>query len=215
MARNVNAEGLKLIKQWEGLRLKAYKDGGGVWTIGYGHTSAAGNPKVNPSMSITEAEAEKILRDDLDKFEADVVRLVKVPLTDNQFSALVSFHFNTGALDKSTLLKKLNKGDYNSVPSELMKWVNDNGKKVQGLVNRRAAECGLWAKGSYVSTNTQPVEKVKPPIVTKENITWVVSILSALGLSQVSGPIAIALAVILVGAAAIGAYFFIKSRKDA
>ncbi|QMV27382.1 glycoside hydrolase family protein [Brucella sp. BO3] len=85
-----------------------------------------------------------------------VERLVKVPLTDNQFAALVSFDFNTGALDKSTLLKKLNKGDYAAVPVELMKWVNAGGKKINGLVNRRAAEAGLWAKGDFVSSNYVP-----------------------------------------------------------
>ncbi len=216
MARNVNAEGLKLIKQWEGYRDKAYKDGGGVWTIGYGHTSAAGAPKVVPGMRITEQEAEEILRRDIDSVEAAVVNSVKVPLNDNQFAALVSFVYNVGegAFRKSTLLKKLNSGDYNSVPNELMKWVNDNGKKIQGLVNRRAAECGLWVKGSYVSTNTQPAQKTTPPVVTKENITWFVSLLSALGLSQVSGPLAIALAVILVGGAALLAYSFIKNKKE-
>lgn len=216
MARNVNAEGLKLIKQWEGFKTKAYKDTGGVWTIGYGHTSAAGAPKVIPGMRITEAEATEILRRDIDSVEAAVVNSVKVHLNDNQFATLVSFVYNIGegAFRKSTLLKKLNEGDYNSVPNELMKWVNDNGKRIQGLVNRRAAECGLWVKGSYVSTNTQPVQKTTPPVVTKENVTWGVSLLSALGLSQVSGPIAIALAIILVGGAALGAYFFIKNRKE-
>lgn len=214
MARNVNAEGLKLIKQWEGLKLTAYKDGGGVWTIGYGHTSAAGAPVVKQGMKISNEEAEKILRDDLDKFEADVVRLVKVPLNDNQFAALVSFHFNTGALGKSTLLKKLNKGDYKSVPSELMKWVNDNGKRVQGLVNRRSAEVGLWAKGSFVSSNTQNATPAKKEVLTKENITWGTTLISALGLSQVSGPVAWALAGVIVIAVGVGVYLFIKSQKE-
>jgi len=214
MARNVNAEGLKIIKQWEGLKLTAYKDGGGVWTIGYGHTSAAGAPIVKQGMKITNEEAERILRNDLDKFEADVVRLVKVPLNDNQFAALVSFHFNTGALGKSTLLKKLNKGDYKSVPSELMKWVNDNGKRVQGLVNRRSAEVGLWAKGSFVSSNTQNATPAKKEVLTKENITWGTTLISALGLSQVSGPVAWALAGVIVIAVGVGVYLFIKSQKE-
>jgi len=214
MARNVNAEGLKIIKQWEGLKLTAYKDGGGVWTIGYGHTSAAGAPIVKQGMKITNEEAERILRNDLDKFEADVVRLVKVPLNDNQFAALVSFHFNTGALGKSTLLKKLNKGDYKSVPSELMKWVNDNGKRVQGLVNRRSAEVGLWAKGSFVSSNTQHATPAKKEVLTKENITWGTTLISALGLSQVSGPVAWALAGVIVIAVGVGVYLFIKSQKE-
>lgn len=90
-------------------------------TIGYGHTSAAGAPTVTPTMVITEAKAEEILLSDLAMFEERVSRLAKVPLTDNQFAVLVSFDFNTGGLGKSTLLKKLNKGDYDAVPAELMK----------------------------------------------------------------------------------------------
>ncbi|SBW13440.1 putative membrane protein [Brucella sp. 10RB9215] len=156
MARRINAAGLSLVQQWEGLRNTAYRDVASVLTIGYGHTSAAGAPKVMPGMTIGDKEAERILKADLAKFEARVERLVKVPLTDNQFAALVSFDFNTGALDKSTLLKKLNKGDYAAVPVELMKWVNAGGKKINGLVNRRAAEAGLWAKGDFVSSNYVP-----------------------------------------------------------
>lgn len=158
MTRRINAAGLSLIKQWEGLQNTAYRDVGGVLTIGYGHTSAAGAPKVTPGMAIGDKEAERILKADLAKFEARVERLVKVKLTDNQFAALVSFDFNTGALHKSTLLKRLNKGDYAAVPGELMKWVNAGGRKVQGLVNRRAAETGLWAKGEFVSSNYVPAK---------------------------------------------------------
>jgi lysozyme len=88
-------------------------------------------------------------------------RLVNVPLTDNQFAVLVSFDFNTGALDKSTLLKKLNVGDHDAVPGELMKWVNAGGKKSTGSVNRRSTEAGLWAKGAFVASNkvTKAVNK--------------------------------------------------------
>ncbi len=156
MTRRINAAGLSLVKQWEGLRTTAYRDVAGILTIGYGHTSTSGAPKVTPGMTISDKEAERILKADLAKFEARVERLVKVSLTDNQFSALVSFDFNTGALHKSTLLKKLNKGDYAAVPIEFMKWVNAGGKKVKGLVNRRAAEAGLWAKGDFVSSNYVP-----------------------------------------------------------
>lgn len=162
MTRTINQDGLAHIKRFEGLRLKAYSDVAGVLTIGYGHTSAAGAPKVYAGQTITEADAEKILMSDLAKFEARVSRLVKVPLTDNQFAVLVSFDFNTGALHKSTLLKKLNAGDYDAVPAELMKWVNAGGKRVQGLVNRRAAEAGLWAKGEFVSSNTVEAKKAVP-----------------------------------------------------
>ena len=153
MTRQINEEGLKLIKQWEGLRLDAYRCSANIWTIGYGHTSSAGKPQVKAGMKISEQEAETILKRDLTRFEDRVKNLVKVPLTDNQFAVLVSFDFNTGKLHSSTLLRKLNAGDYDAVPKELMKWVNAGGKKVKGLVNRRAAECGLWAKGEFVSSN--------------------------------------------------------------
>lgn len=213
--RRINAAGLALVKQWESLRTRAYRDVGGVLTIGYGHTSAAGAPEVAPTMVITETRAEQILLTDLAKFEDRVSRLVKVPLTDNQFATLVSFDFNTGGLGKSTLLKKLNKGDYDAVPSELMKWVNAGGKRVKGLVNRRAAEAGLWAKGEFVSSNTVPAVAQAPEVVTKENVSWAAGIVSTIAFAFTgNGPLQWALAGILVAAFAIGAFLFIRNRLD-
>lgn len=138
--------GIALIQQFEGRRLEAYKCPAGIWTIGYGHTSAAGAPEVKPGMTITKQEANDILVRDLVKYENAVDRLVKVPLTQNQFDALVSFTFNVGegALAKSTLLKKLNAGNYDAVPAELMKWTRGGGKELPGLVRRRRAEAALW-----------------------------------------------------------------------
>jgi len=106
-------EGIDLIKEFESLELSAYPDpatGGEPWTIGYGHTSMAGPPKVFKGLRVTATEAEYILQRDLTKYEGGVERLVKVPLTQNQFDALVSFAFNCGvdALKKSTLLKRVN-----------------------------------------------------------------------------------------------------------
>ncbi|KQW62849.1 MULTISPECIES: glycoside hydrolase family protein [unclassified Ensifer] len=213
--RRINAAGLALVKQWEGLKTKAYRDVGGIWTIGYGHTSAAGAPTVTPTMMITEAKAEEILRADLAIFEDRVSRLAKVPLTENQFAVLVSFDFNTGKLGKSTLLKKLNAGDYDAVPLELMKWVNAGGKRVKGLVNRRAAEAGLWAKGEFVSSNTTPAVPKAPDVVTKENVSWAAGILSTIAFAFTgNGPLQWALAGILVVAFAIGAFFFLRNRLD-
>src|SRR5690606_433369 len=128
-----------------------------------------------------------------------VERLVKVPLTDNQFAALVSFDFNTGKLHSSTLLKKLNKGDYDAVPAELMKWVNVwiNGKfkKSQGLVNRRSAEVGLWVKGEFVSSVGVKAEVAPAPLLNKETISWGSGIFATLGLAGAgTGPIQYALA---------------------
>lgn len=148
-------QGIDHIKKWEGLRLKAYQCTSGVWTIGYGHTSAAGGLKVYEGLEITREKAENILRSDLVKFEKRVNDLVVVPLTQTQFDALVSFDFNTGKLHKSTLLKKLNSGDYNAVPSELNKWVFSSKRRVKGLVNRRADEITLW--------NSQAVRDVDEP----------------------------------------------------
>jgi lysozyme len=213
--RRINAAGLALVKQWEGLKTKAYRDVAGVWTIGFGHTTAAGAPEVAPSMIITEARAEEILRADLAIFEERVSRLVKVPLTDNQFAVLVSFDFNTGKLGKSTLLKKLNAGDYDAVPVELMKWVYAGKKRIEGLVNRRAAEAGLWAKGAFVSTNTQPAAPKAPDVVTKENVSWAAGIVSTLGFAFTgNGPLQWALAGIIVASFAGGAYLFIRNRLD-
>lgn len=148
--RQINKEGLDLIKQWEGLRLEAYLCPAGVWTIGYGHTETA-----KKGMKISQAEADRLLVYDLSRFIQGVEESLDVTVNDNQFAALVSFAFNVGvgAFKKSTLLKKLNAGDFSSVPSELARWNKVGGKVSAGLANRRAAEAGLWVKGSFVSSN--------------------------------------------------------------
>ncbi|MHC3939910.1 hypothetical protein ACI0FR_01214 [Paenochrobactrum sp. BZR 201-1] len=166
-------------------------------------------------MKINDQEADRILRADLAKFEKRVSDLVKVPLNDNQYAALVSFDFNTGALHKSTLLKKLNTGDYSAVPAELMKWVNAGGKRVQGLVNRRAAEAGLWVKGDFVSSNYVSPEQKKDTLLKPELIASAGGLLSGLGgMSARSSPIQWALAIIMVGAFGIGVYYLIKRMQE-
>lgn len=217
--RTISPEGLALVKQWEGLRLTAYKDGGGVLTIGYGHTSAAGAPAVLPGMKITQARAEAILKADLAGFERCVSQAVSVVLNDNQFAALVSFTYNVGtaAFLRSTLLKKLNNGDYDAVPGELSKWVNDNGRRVQGLVNRRAAEAGLWARGAFVSSRTVKPEQSKTnPYLNKETMTMVgVPVAtSALAAAANPGPLQWALAGVILIAAVVGAVFLIKRIRE-
>lgn len=139
-------KGRALIKAHEGRRLVAYRCPAGVWTIGYGHTSAAGAPEVKPGMRITQIEADAILARDLEAFEAGVLALVKGPLTQGQFDALVSFAFNVGlgALKRSTLLKRLNSGQHKAVPAELMKWTRAAGRELPGLVRRRRDEAELW-----------------------------------------------------------------------
>lgn len=161
-----NTKGIALIRKWEGLRTKAYQDVAGIWTIGYGHTSAAGSPKVTAGMVITEKRAEEILKSDLKKFEDQVSSLVKIDLNENQFAALVSFHYNTGALGKSTLLKKINSKDFKSVPGEFLKWVNAGGKFVKGLQNRREEEVQLWLTGVPQNSTQKPAEPLSKPAGT-------------------------------------------------
>lgn len=141
MPRLVNLAGLALIKEYEGFEDRAYLDTGGVWTCGYGHTRG-----VTQGTTCSPAQAEKWLEADMASAVMDVCKLVKVPLTDNQFAALVSFTFNLGgpALKKSTLLRLLNEGNYEAVPTQLKFWVFDNGKRLKGLERRRAAEAALW-----------------------------------------------------------------------
>jgi lysozyme len=136
-----NRAGLDLIKQFEGLRLKAYQDSVGVWTIGYGHTKG-----VKAGMTINETTAEAFLVNDLESAEADVARLVKIDLNANEHAALVSFVFNLGggALSRSTLLRKLNTGDRLGAASEFQKWVKAGGVTLAGLVKRRKAERDLF-----------------------------------------------------------------------
>lgn len=139
--RRIGPKGLALIKSSEGLRLKAYRCPADVPTIGYGSTG----PHVRMGMTITEAEAEALLRKDLARFEAGVVKLAG-PMTPGQFSALVSFAFNLGlgALGKSTLLKKHKAGDFAGAKAEFAKWNRAGGRVLAGLTKRRAAEAELY-----------------------------------------------------------------------
>ena len=133
--------GIKLIKKFEGLRLSAYQCSAHVWTIGYGHTRG-----VKAGDTITEGQAEKFLRDDLSQFEVAVSRLVSVPLSQHQFDALVSFTFNLGErnLKNSTLLKKLNAGDYSGAAEDFPRWNRADGRVVEGLTRRRLAERDMF-----------------------------------------------------------------------
>lgn len=128
----------------EGCKLKAYLCPANVLTIGYGHTGS----DVKDGMVITQAEAERLLLKDLDKFCAAVHRLVTAKLSDNQFAALVSLCFNIGegAFGKSTLLKKLNAGDIIGATQEFPKWNKGGGKVLPGLVKRREDEQRLFIK---------------------------------------------------------------------
>lgn len=138
---HTSQKGLDLIKSFEGLRLSAYKCPADVWTIGYGTTAG-----VKPGQTITKERAEELLRDDVKRFEDQVLRLVKVPLTQGQLDALVSFTYNLGAanLGNSTLLRLLNAGDYKGAGAQFERWNKAGGKVLAGLVRRRAAERALF-----------------------------------------------------------------------
>lgn len=154
--------GRQLIEQFEGLILSAYDDANdkivkpgqdykGTLTIGYGHTSSAGAPRVTIGQTITKEKADQILASDLSKVEAQVSSLVKVPLNQNQFDALVSFQFNTGALSRSTSLKLLNKKDYAGAAQALLAYNRGNGQVLAGLTRRRKAEKDLFLKTPSVA----------------------------------------------------------------
>ena len=136
-------EGLELIKKFGGCRLEAYRCSANVLTIGYGHTGGVLETDV-----ITQDVADKLLKEDIAKFEKYVNVNVAVELNQNQFDALVAWTFNLGVgnLRSSTMLKKLNESDYDSVPSEMRRWNKAGGKTLDGLIRRRKAE-GLLFEG--------------------------------------------------------------------
>ncbi|MBX4954292.1 lysozyme [Rhizobium lentis] len=236
MARQVNATTEAALKQWESFIPFVYDDADpkpglkktrlrpgmkirGTATQGYGHTG----PDVYPGApDVTEAQALAWLRSDLNPCERAVATSVKVDLTDNQFGALVMFAFNAGigAFKSSTLLKKLNAGNYAAVPGELAKWnkTTIDGKKVvsNGLVNRRAAEAGLWAKGGYIQSSGTPALPQRAPLISKEVTTTMTAVASggALQFVPTDGPLAYALAAILIGAALFGLYLYIDKRRE-
>jgi GH24 family phage-related lysozyme (muramidase) len=222
----VNEQGLALIRRFEGLRTGAYRDAAGVWTIGYGHTSLAGPPRVGRGMRITRKEAASILARDVAGFAEGVASLLRVPLSDSQFSALVSFAYNVGVENfrKSSVLGAVNDGDSCAVPRRLALWVKAGGKILPGLINRRAAEAALFmqatspmsaagAKNARL-TRREPVEPVQGRAMHRSSInlaavlsavTGVVSSLAA-GVSDLAGivdgrTLAIAAALVIVSAA--------------
>ncbi|KLR31087.1 muraminidase [Enterobacter kobei] len=139
-------KGIALIKQFEGCKLTAYQDSVGVWTIGYGWTQPVDGKPIRAGMTIKQETVERLLKTGLVSYESDVSRLVKVGLTQGQFDALVSFTYNLGArsLSTSTLLRKLNAGDYAGAADEFLRWNKAGGKVLNGLTRRREAERALF-----------------------------------------------------------------------
>lgn len=142
----ISNNGIALIKQFEGCRLTAYQDSVGVWTIGYGWTQPVDGKPIRAGMTIKQDTAERLLKTGLVSYENDVTRLVKVGLSQGQFDALVSFTYNLGArsLSTSTLLQKLNAGDYAGAADEFLRWNKAGGKVLTGLTRRREAERALF-----------------------------------------------------------------------
>lgn len=137
----VSDKAIELIKDFESLQLKAYLCPANVWTIGYGHTRG-----VKPDDEISIYQAERYLRADLVQIERDINQLVRVPLTQGQYDALVSFVFNCGtrAFSTSTLLKKLNSRDYEGAANEFERWKFAKGRALPGLERRRRLEKRLF-----------------------------------------------------------------------
>lgn len=140
-------KGIPIIRKFEGLKLRAYLCPANVWTIGYGNTFYENGSKVQEGDKITLERADKLLFFVVQKFEAEVKKLVKSAINDNQLGALTSFAFNVGAgnLAKSTLLKKVNANpNDSSIRDEFMRWTKAGGKVLNGLVTRRKAEADLY-----------------------------------------------------------------------
>jgi lysozyme len=199
----VSATGLALIKRFEGFRAHAYRDPVGILTIGYGHTSMAGPPEVRPGLTITEAEAGEILARDVERFADAVTCEVKIALTDDQFSALVSFAYNVGPENfrKSSVLRAVNARDFDAVPRRLALWVKAGGRTLPGLITRRAAEGELFAKvnGATDAEETsipEPPAPGKKPWASTTNwaalIAALASVLAGLGNRELAWIIALA-----------------------
>ena len=177
-SKHINQEGFKLLTTFEGCELTAYDDGGGVWTIGYGHTG----DDVYPELTISQTQAEELLREDLEKFESYVEDAVEVEIDDNQFSALVCFCFNVGpgteGFGGSTLLKLLNSGDYQGAADQFPVWNKVNGEPWPGLTRRRLAEQALFLGMPEVRVLT-----LTEPIMQGEDVRQVQEALIAAGIN--------------------------------
>ena len=149
--KQISEEGIALIKKFEGCPQKegmcySYQDAVGVWTIGFGFTK-----NVGPDSRISVQEAERRLVEELREYEGYVNKLVEVDLSQNEFDSLVAWVYNLGPtnLSQSTLLRELNQGNYNGVPSEIRRWNKAGGKVLDGLVRRREAEALMWSGGDW------------------------------------------------------------------
>ncbi|WP_234828189.1 lysozyme [Sinorhizobium fredii] len=142
----------------EAIVLAGYNDGTGTMTIGAGHTAAAGPPVPRSGMTISLTEAINIYRNDLAKTESQVQSAVRAVLSQHQFDALVSWHFNTGAISSATLTRKLNTGDVAGAAAEFARWNKSKGKVLEGLIARRERETAMFSKGDYGNPKVRVLE---------------------------------------------------------
>lgn len=144
--RDISSVGYNMIKKWEGLKLTAYQDVAGIWTIGIGTIKYPNGVRVRKGDTCTESQALAYLANDCLWVDRCLDNSIKVPVTQNQFDALASLTYNIGetAFKNSTLLTKLNNKEYSAAADEFLRWINAGGKRSQGLVNRREDERKLF-----------------------------------------------------------------------
>jgi lysozyme len=166
----LSTDGLALIKKWEGCKLQSYKDSAGIWTIGYGITTAAGQGVIGPGMQITQRQADDMLLAALFKYEKTVRECLARTPTQAQFDAMVSLCYNIGqgAFSKSSVVKQFNMGNLAAAADAFLFWnkATVNGKKIviQGLVNRRNDERRHFLKASVaVAPAPKPAPLPEPP----------------------------------------------------
>ena len=167
----INDATIALVKEFEGLRLTAYQDSVGVWTIGYGTTAMAGvgiAPKAG--MKITEADAEMYLRRGMEKFAAQIRPLITRPISGNEFGAFLSLAYNIGpgAFKKSSALRKFNAGDKAGAADAILLWNKAGGKVLNGLVRRRKAERDLFLRPDSNSAKPAPKPAQPAPELAKK-----------------------------------------------
>ena len=156
----INKAGLDLIKEFEGFRASAYQDSVGVWTVGFGTTSAAGvGITVKPGMRISEAQAETYLSAAINKFAAQIDPLIRQPITENERAAFLSLAYNIGpgAFAKSSALRKFNEGDKRGSADAILLWNKAGGRVMAGLERRREAERALFL--THVSPHISPAKQ--------------------------------------------------------
>lgn len=148
----MSEKGLLALANREAIALDAYQDSEGVWTIGLGHTAAAGAPFPAKGMRLTIPQAIALARKDVAKYERDVDNAVTVPVSQHEFDALVSFHFNTGGIGRASLVNSLNRGNRVEAAERFMLWSTPS-----EIIGRRRAEQAQFAKGAYGDVSHVPI----------------------------------------------------------